>query len=47
MAHINSQLKEIYDYHWSGLVSAADSLMTAPIKPANPLLIRINEEAYE
>lgn len=47
MAHINSQLKEVYNNYWPGLVSAADSLKAAPIKPANPLLIRIDEKAYE
>ncbi|MDO9520296.1 MAG: hypothetical protein Q7L19_08805 [Pseudohongiella sp.] len=47
MDHINLQLREIYNKYWPGLIEAAAPLNASTIKPSDPLLLSINEEAYK
>lgn len=47
MNHINSQLYELYTKHWPNLLAAASSFHASDTKPANPLLLKLNEERYE
>ncbi len=42
--NINTQLEKLYHVHWNNFLENGDKLKSA--QPANPLLIKVNEEEY-